>query len=240
MQHTSSELRVSVTQTNMLAEVFTDQRDSWSWAVRTRDVHWQLHPSACLSLSATFLGSSSDRRRYHPWAHPSFIPVYSRFPSCCSPLGRSEKQASWTGFTTSRSLSWSPPAYASFSSLLWPILIFYYRISISADGWTQRSLVHYLILVSFYRSLTCRNHLSGLSMTEKGSLLTLSWHRTLRVNQRTSRSLENTSFNPDTNKRAFTNQSLCPTELFQDLSQLQEIWIAEGTSGYGVHFMCFC
>ncbi len=39
MQHTSSEMRVSVTETNRLAEVFTDQRDIWSWTVRTWDVH---------------------------------------------------------------------------------------------------------------------------------------------------------------------------------------------------------
>jgi len=35
---------------------------------------------------------------------------------------------------------------------------------------------------------------------------------------------------PNNSACLFTNQSLCSTDLFQDLSQLQEIWIAEGTS----------
>lgn len=69
-----------------------------------------------------------------------FIPA---FPPAAA-LGRSEKPATWTDFTTSRSLSWCPPMYvsaltfhASFSSLFRYFTTEYPFV----DGCTQWSLV---------------------------------------------------------------------------------------------------
>lgn len=215
MQHTSSERepRVRVTQTNTLAEVFTDQRDSWSWAVRARDDHWQLHGilTECLSFSKCHFSRLFFRQAtIPPVGPPPLYPCLFPFSLLLQPLRPQWEASDMDGFYDQQVPFMVPPSVRlcfDLSCLIFftfVTVMFYYRMC----GWLYTTVacsnVHYSISVSFYRSLTCRNHLAGLSMTEKGSLLTPSWHRILRVNKRTS-----TSFNPGPNKWAclFTNQS---------------------------------
>lgn len=162
MQHTSSEqeLRVSVTQTNTLAEVFTDQRDSWSWTVRTRDNQWQLHQilTECLSFSKCHFSRLFFRQAtISPVGPPPLYPCLFPFSLLLQPLRPQWEASDMDGFYDQQVPFMVPPSVRLcfnlscliFFTFVTVILIFYYRISISVDGCTQWSLVQKFIISHF-------------------------------------------------------------------------------------------